>query len=77
MIYLYQDPSGEKIFSPSHGSLPGRVNRGSDGDSKTKEKVTFLEKRVQELELELKDYQVYSYGTILCDKPPGVIDGNS
>ena len=78
MVYLYQDPVGEKIFSnnATAASVPGAgagagglggnpfLDAGSSstsGDSKLKasrEKVTNLEKKVQELELMLKEYQV-------------------
>lgn len=65
MIYLYQDPTGEDIFSPTASSGSGggnprsgaKVNGGS-GESKVKEKVALLEKQIQELELELRDCQV-------------------
>ena len=65
MVYLYQDPAGEKIFShnTTAGSCSGPrggnpFSEGSNRDGKAKEKVANLEKRVQELELVLKEYQV-------------------
>ena len=76
MVYLYEDPVGEKIFSNNAtaasvsgagaGGLGGNpfLDAGSSsisGDSKLKasrEKVANLEKKVQELELMLKEYQV-------------------
>ncbi len=70
MVYLYQDPVGEKIFSntAAMGSASGAgglggspFTDGSSGESKlkaSKEKVANLEKKVQELELVLKEYQV-------------------
>ena len=70
MVHLYQDPIGEKIFANTAptayafgaGGLGGNpFSDGSSGDSKlkaSKEKVANLEKKVQELELVLKQYQV-------------------
>lgn len=72
MVYLYQDPAGEKIFANTvtiassasgAGGLGGNpFSDGSSGDSgklkASKEKVANLEKKVQELELVLKEYQV-------------------
>ena len=68
MVYLYQDPAGEKIFANTtstsgSGGLGGNpFSDGSSGDSgklkASKEKVANLEKKVQELELVLKEYQV-------------------
>lgn len=70
MVHLYQDPIGEKIFAnasptasaPRAGGLGGNpFSDGNSGDSKpkaNKEKVANLEKKVQELELVLKQYQV-------------------
>jgi hypothetical protein len=70
MVYLYQDPVGEKIFANTAtmasasggGGMGGNpFTDGSSGDKKlkaSKEKVANLEKKVQELELVLKEYQV-------------------
>ena len=71
MVYLYQDPAGEKIFANTaiatsasgSGGLGGNpFSDGSSGDSgnlkASREKVANLEKKVQELELVLKEYQV-------------------
>ena len=81
MVYLYQDPIGEKIFSNNAtaasvsgaGGLGGNpfLDAGSSsisGDGKLKasrEKVANLEKKVQELELMLKEYQVIRKKNIL------------
>ena len=71
MVYLHQDPTGKDIFSntATAASISGAGGLGgnpfldnSSGDSNklkaSKEKVANLEKKVQELELVLKEYQV-------------------
>ena len=66
MVHLYQDPVGEKIFADTAPTGIGGLgvnpfSDGNSGDSKlkaSKERVANLEKKVQELELVLKQYQV-------------------
>ena len=57
MFNLYRDPKGEKIFSP-----PGSVSQGGVLDnlpnSRDTEKISVLEKKVNELEMKVKTYEV-------------------